>query len=153
MSDSLQEPRKDLRFDSATLSETLDQLLASKTFSRSGQLKRLLVYLRNASGSEDAAVLSETAIGATAFGRKDFNPKIFRAQSGAISIAARIATRWKGRASVGSRGACFSSERNSNTMAERSSLGRMVWKSASTPLASSGGLRTPNNLAAIAPSA
>ena len=59
-----------------TLSEELDQLLASKTFSRSEQLKRLLVYLRDATISTDPAVWSETAIGANAFGRRDFNPKL-----------------------------------------------------------------------------
>jgi len=70
------EPGKGLPGDSATLRETLDQLLASKTFSRSGQLKRLLIYLREASASEDPSVWSETAIGVNAFGRKDFNPKL-----------------------------------------------------------------------------
>jgi hypothetical protein len=70
------EPGKDLHSDSATLRETLDQLLASKTFSRSGQLKRLLVYLREATVSTDPAVWSETSIGTNAFGRKDFNPKL-----------------------------------------------------------------------------
>src|SRR5580700_10258992 len=61
---------------SETLTETFDQLLASKTFSRSGQLKRLLIYLREATVSTDPAVWSETSIGANAFGRKDFNPKL-----------------------------------------------------------------------------
>lgn len=70
---STPESRKDLH---ATLTETLDQLLASKTFSRSGQLKRLLVYLREATVSTDPSVWSETSIGANAFGRKDFNPKL-----------------------------------------------------------------------------
>ena len=56
--------------------EALDQLLASKAFSRSGQLKRLLVYLREATGSTDPSVWSETSIGNKAFGRKDFNPKV-----------------------------------------------------------------------------
>src|ERR1035438_9601270 len=60
----------------ATLTETLDQLLASKTFSRSGQLKRLFVYLREATTSSDPAVWSETSIGVHAFGRKDFDPKL-----------------------------------------------------------------------------
>jgi hypothetical protein len=59
-----------------TLIETLDQLLVSKTFSRSGQLKRLIQYLREATTSADLSVWSETAIGANAFGRKDFNPKL-----------------------------------------------------------------------------
>ncbi len=61
---------------SGTLTEALDQLLASKTFSRSGQLKRLLVYLHDATASTDPSVWSETSIGADAFGRKDFNPKL-----------------------------------------------------------------------------
>jgi hypothetical protein len=58
------------------LTDALDQLLASKTFSRSGQLKRLLVYLREATVSTDPSVWSETSIGANAFGRRDFNPKL-----------------------------------------------------------------------------
>jgi hypothetical protein len=61
---------------SSALTETLDQLLASKTFSRSGQLKRLLIYLREATASTDPSIWSETAIGTNAFGRKDFNPKL-----------------------------------------------------------------------------
>jgi hypothetical protein len=60
----------------SNLTEALDQLLASKTFSRSGQLKRLLVYLRDATISPDPLVWSETSIGANAFGRRDFNPKL-----------------------------------------------------------------------------
>lgn len=64
------------RSESATLKETLDQLLASKTFSRSGQLKRLLIYLHEATDSADPSVWSETSIGVNAFGRKDFNPKL-----------------------------------------------------------------------------
>src|SRR5579864_9269807 len=64
------------RSESATLRETLDQLLASKTFSRSGQLKRLLIYLHEATDSADPSVWSETSIGVNAFGRKDFNPKL-----------------------------------------------------------------------------
>jgi hypothetical protein len=67
------EPKKS---GSATLTETLDQLLASKTFSRSGQLKRLFQYMREANGSSDPAVWSETSIGVNAFGRKDFDPKL-----------------------------------------------------------------------------
>src|SRR5437660_6376979 len=70
------DPGNGHHFDSATLTEALDQLLASKTFSRSGQLKRLLVYLREATISTDPAVWSETSIGANAFGRRDFNPKL-----------------------------------------------------------------------------
>ena len=70
------EPGKELPSNSATLRDTLDQLLASRTFSRSGQLKRLLVYLRDATNSPDSSVWSETSIGANAFGRKDFNPKL-----------------------------------------------------------------------------
>src|ERR1700730_13974730 len=66
----------ELHSGSGTLTETLDQLLASKTFSRSGQLKRLLVYLREATVSTDPSVWSETSIGANAFGRKDFNTKL-----------------------------------------------------------------------------
>src|ERR1700730_9384097 len=58
------------------LRATLDQLITSRTFSRSGQLKRLLVYLRDAIVSTDPSVWSETSIGANAFGRKDFNPKL-----------------------------------------------------------------------------
>src|SRR4051794_13269004 len=58
------------------LREALDHLLASKTFSRSGQLKRILVYLRDAVENSDPSVWSETAIGTYAFGRKDFNPKL-----------------------------------------------------------------------------
>ena len=61
---------------SSLLTETLDQLLASRTFSRSGQLKRLLVYLRDATVSTDPAVWSETSIGAIAFGRRDFNSRL-----------------------------------------------------------------------------
>jgi hypothetical protein len=75
-SSSPPEPEKDLHDVSATLTETLDQLLASKTFSRSGQLKRLLIYLREATVSTDPTVWSETSIGANAFGRKDFNSKL-----------------------------------------------------------------------------
>src|SRR5260370_29728499 len=58
------------------LTEALDNLIASKTFSRSEQLRRLLAYLRDASTSADPVVWSETAIGTTVFGRKDFNPKL-----------------------------------------------------------------------------
>ncbi|MCU1236290.1 MAG: hypothetical protein JWP63_4257 [Candidatus Solibacter sp.] len=61
---------------SSILTDTLDQLLLSKTFSRSGQLRRLILYLRDAAISADPSVWSETAIGANAFGRKDFNPKL-----------------------------------------------------------------------------
>ncbi len=70
------EPGKDFTSEPAILIDTLDRLLASKTFSRSGQLKRILAYLRQATGSADPSVWSETAIGADAFGRKDFNPKL-----------------------------------------------------------------------------
>ena len=70
------EPGKDLPSGSTALTETLDQLLSSKTFSRSGQLKRLLVYLRDATTSTDPSIWSEISIGANAFGRKDFNPKL-----------------------------------------------------------------------------
>ncbi len=73
---TLPEPVKDLPSGSTPLTETLDQLLSSKTFSRSGQLKRLLVYLREATTSTDPSVWSEISIGANAFGRKDFNPKL-----------------------------------------------------------------------------
>ena len=66
------EPRR----DTAALTETLDQLLASRTFSRSEQLKHLLVYLRDATASTDPSVWSEISIGIHAFGRKDFNPKL-----------------------------------------------------------------------------
>ena len=66
------EPGKDL----SALVEALDQLAASKTFSRSTQLKRLLFYLREATASTDPSVWSETSIGTNAFGRKDFNPKL-----------------------------------------------------------------------------
>jgi hypothetical protein len=58
------------------LTDALDRLLTSKTFSRSGQLKRLLAYLRDATVSTDPSVWSETSIGAKAFGRRDFNPKL-----------------------------------------------------------------------------
>jgi hypothetical protein len=58
------------------LTDAFDQLLASRTFSRSGQLKRLLVYLRDATVSTDPSVWSETSIGSNAFGRRDFNPKL-----------------------------------------------------------------------------
>jgi len=58
------------------LAEALDHLLASRTFSRSEQLKRLLVYLRDATAITDPSVWSETSIGANAFGRRDFNPKL-----------------------------------------------------------------------------
>jgi len=70
------EAAKDLQPGSEALLETLDQLVASKTFSRSGQLKRLLIYLHDATTSTDPAVWSETSIGVNAFGRKDFNPKV-----------------------------------------------------------------------------
>jgi len=60
----------------ALLARTLDQLLAAKTFSRSGQLKRLLLYMREAILANDPAAWSETAIGVHAFGRKDFHPKL-----------------------------------------------------------------------------
>ena len=73
---SAPEPGNDLYPGSAALAETLDQLLASKTFSRSGQLKRLLVYLREAIVSTDPSIWSETSIGTNAFGRRDFNPKL-----------------------------------------------------------------------------
>lgn len=62
--------------ENSDLTDALDRLLASKTFSRSGQLKRLLVYLRDATIGTDPSVWSETSIGANAFGRKDFNPKL-----------------------------------------------------------------------------
>jgi hypothetical protein len=70
------EASRDLPSASATLTETLDQLLVSRTFSRSGQLKRLLVYLREATVSTDPSVWSETSIGVNAFGRKDFDPRL-----------------------------------------------------------------------------
>jgi hypothetical protein len=73
---STPEPGKDLHPASAALTETLDQVLASKTFSRSGQLRRLLLYLRESTGSTDPSAWSETSIGVHAFGRKDFNPKL-----------------------------------------------------------------------------
>ena len=66
----------ELQIATSNLTEALDQLLASKTFSRSGQLKRLLIYLRDATISTDPSVWSETSIGANAFGRRDFNPKL-----------------------------------------------------------------------------
>jgi len=68
--------RQEVLSGTSNLIEALDQLLASKTFSRSGQLKRLLVYLREATVSTDPSVWSETSIGANAFGRKGFNPKL-----------------------------------------------------------------------------
>jgi len=68
--------RPDLEKKTSSLSVALDQLLASKTFSRSGQLKRLLLYLRDSTDGSDASAWSETSIGANAFGRKDFNPKL-----------------------------------------------------------------------------
>lgn len=69
-------PPDPIHANPAVLTETFDLLLASKTFGRSGQLKRLLVYLRETASSPDPAVWSETAIGVNAFGRKDFNPKL-----------------------------------------------------------------------------
>src|SRR5580658_8554758 len=69
-------PPETKKSGSATLTETLDHLLASKTFSRSGQLRRLFTYLRDSTGSSDPAVWSETSIGLHAFGRKDFDPKL-----------------------------------------------------------------------------
>jgi hypothetical protein len=66
----------DLQTATSNLTAALEQLLASKTFSRSGQLKRLLIYLRDATMSTDPSVWSETSIGANAFGRRDFNPKL-----------------------------------------------------------------------------
>jgi hypothetical protein len=62
--------------ETSNLTEAFDRLLASKTFSRSGQLKRLLIYLRDATISTDPSVWSETTIGANVFGRRDFNPKL-----------------------------------------------------------------------------
>ena len=56
--------------------EAFDLPIASKTFSRSEQLRRLLLYLRGVSGSDDPGVWSEMAIGASVFGRPDFNPKL-----------------------------------------------------------------------------
>src|SRR5262245_11936695 len=70
------DPGKESQIGSSALTETFDVLLASRTFSRSGQLKRLLVYLREAALGEDPSLWSETAIGVNAFGRKDFNPKL-----------------------------------------------------------------------------
>ncbi len=61
---------------SESLTRAFDLLIASRTFSRSGQLKRLLAYLRNASEAADPGAWSETCIGATVFGRQDFNPKL-----------------------------------------------------------------------------
>jgi hypothetical protein len=58
------------------LTEALDQLLASKAFSRSGQLRRVLLYLRDCAGSAEPSVWSEISIGVNAFGRRDFNPKL-----------------------------------------------------------------------------
>ncbi len=61
---------------SAALTEAFDQLIASRTFSRSGQLKRLLAYLRDASEAVDPSARSEMVIGTNVFARKDFNPKL-----------------------------------------------------------------------------
>jgi hypothetical protein len=61
---------------SETLNESFDLLIASKTFSRSEQLKRLLVYLRDVSETADPSAWSETSIGSHVFGRPDFNPKL-----------------------------------------------------------------------------
>ncbi|MEY2536678.1 MAG: hypothetical protein QOG67_418 [Verrucomicrobiota bacterium] len=66
----------EVQIATTNLTEALDRLLASKTFSRSGQLRRLLIYLRDAAVSTDPSVWSETSIGAHAFGRRDFNPKL-----------------------------------------------------------------------------
>jgi hypothetical protein len=74
---ALPEPgRDDLPAGFEALIATLDQLSASKTFSRSAQLKRLLLYLRDSAATSDPTAWSETAIGVQAFGRKDFNPKL-----------------------------------------------------------------------------
>src|SRR5215831_19257223 len=74
--DGLSDPGGELQIASPPLTETFNVLLASRTFSRSGQLKRLLVYLRDATANPDPSVWSESAIGVNAFGRKDFNPKL-----------------------------------------------------------------------------
>ena len=58
------------------LVEVFDGIVASKTFSRSEQLKRLLIYLRDVPEGSDPSAWSETAIGTQALGRKDFNPKL-----------------------------------------------------------------------------
>src|SRR5437899_677028 len=70
------EPGKNGPCSGGMVTETLDQLLASRTFSRSGQLKRLLGYLQESTASTDPSAWSETSIGVHAFGRKDFNPKL-----------------------------------------------------------------------------
>jgi hypothetical protein len=59
-----------------TLTDAFDLLLASKTFSRSEQLRRLLLYFRDVPGGAEPSAWSETAIGAHVFGRPDFNPKL-----------------------------------------------------------------------------
>jgi hypothetical protein len=62
--------------NSGRSTEAFDLLIASKTFSRSEQLKRLLVYLRDVSDMSDSGAWSEMSIGANVFGRPDFNPKL-----------------------------------------------------------------------------
>jgi hypothetical protein len=69
-------PGTEAHIGSIALTEALEKLLASRTFSRSGQLKRLLAYMQEATASTDPSVWSETAMGANAFGRRDFNPKL-----------------------------------------------------------------------------
>jgi hypothetical protein len=56
----LELPKEELPSGFADLIGTLDQLLASKTFSRSAQLRSLLIYLREVAGSADPVVWSET---------------------------------------------------------------------------------------------
>lgn len=58
------------------LDQLAEEILHSKTLSRSEQLKRLLSYLVTASQGSDPAMLSELSIGVHALGRKDFNPKV-----------------------------------------------------------------------------
>ena len=58
----------ELRKDLASLTETLDQLLASKTFSRSGQLRHLLVYLRDFASPEGVLPTDFDALVRESFG-------------------------------------------------------------------------------------
>ncbi len=61
---------------SSELDAAISQVLASRTFSRSEQLRRLLAHLGEAARTQDSSQLTETAIGVHFFGRKDFNPKL-----------------------------------------------------------------------------
>jgi hypothetical protein len=54
----------------------VSRVIESEPFRRSAQLKKLLIYLRDASTIDDETQISETAIGTNVFQRRDFNPKL-----------------------------------------------------------------------------